>query len=174
MGTKGAYGLDALLIGSNMLDVFLNTQTPVLAIPFSDKKIKMDNIGLLCNFKDGEIEVLKQALKLYGTNFQLILVHINTTNETIHVLDKKFEAFIQRIIEETGIEDISYVVKSQSFFITYKENISSAINSVITDEQLDVLLVTKSKKGFLRKITEENIVKKMAYDIQIPKFFAKR
>ena len=174
MGTKGALGLDALLIGSNMFDVFQNTQIPVLAVPYTEKNYKTDKIGLLCNFKYGEIDVLKQAIKVYGTNFELVLVHINTTNDLIKNIDKCFDVFIDKIIEETGIEDISYVVKSQTFFIQYKEDISSAIDTVIADECLDALLVTKSKKGFLRKIIEENIVKRMAYQIQIPKFFAKR
>lgn len=174
MGTKGAFGLDALLIGSNMFDVFLNTKVPVLAVPYSEKVFRIEKIGLLCNFKDAEIDVLKQAIKLYGTDFELVLVHVNTTNDSIHSIDKKFDQFINRIVEETGIEDISYVIKAQTFFVQYKEDVSSAINSVISDELLDVLLVTKSKKTFLRKIIEENIVKKMAYQIQIPKFFARR
>ena len=173
MGTKGASGLDALIIGSNTFDVFLNTNTPVLAVPYSEKKHKINKLGLLCNFKQGEIDVLKQAIRLYGNDVELVLIHINTSNETLSVLDTKFAKFIQATIEETGVDDISYVIKAQSFFVQYKEDISSAINSVISDELLDTLLVTKSKKGFLRKIVEENIVKKMAYEIQIPKFFAK-
>lgn len=174
MGTKGSSGLDALLIGSNMFDVFLNTKTPVLAIPYSEKRYKTDKVGLLCNFKDGEIDVLKQAIKIFGHDFQLILIHINTEDELIKKLDDKFGLFIDRIIQETGIDDISYIIKAQSFLVQYKEDISSAIGTVIADELIDVLLVTKSKKGFLRKIIEENIVRKMAYDIHIPKFFARR
>lgn len=174
MGTKGSFGLDALLIGSNMFDVFLNTKTPVLAVPYAEKTYKTNKIGLLCNFKDGEIDVLKQAIKIYGNDFQLILIHVNTADEPIKTLDDKFVQFIERIIEETGIDDISYIIKAQSFLVQYKEDISSAIGTVIADELLDALLVTKSKKGFLRKIVEENIVRKMAYDIHIPKFFARR
>lgn len=173
MGTKGSSGLDALLIGSNMFEVFQNTKVPVLAVPVAEKTFKTNKIGLLCNFKDGEIEVLKQAIKLYGTDFELILIHINTTNDTISKIDSNFEIFIEKIITETGIDDISYVIKAQTFFAQNKEDISSAINTVIADELIDALLVTKSKKGFLRKIIEENVVKQMAYQLQIPKFFGR-
>ncbi|WP_156138125.1 hypothetical protein [Sphingobacterium sp. T2] len=96
--------------------------------------------------------MLKQAIKLYGTDFELILIHVNTTNDTISNIDKSFDVFIEKIIEETGIENISYVIKAQNFFVQYKEDVSSAIESVIADERLDALLVTKSKKTFLRKI----------------------
>lgn len=173
MGTKGASGLDSLLLGSNMYEVFQNTKVPVLAIPSPSKSLNTQKIGLLCNFKDAEIDVLKQAINVFGNGFQLFLVHINSENNTMHELDKKFNVFIEKIVEETEIDDISYVIKAQTFFVKYKEDISSAINSVISDEQLDILLITKSKKSFLRKIIEENVVKQMAYDIHIPKFFGK-
>lgn len=173
MGTKGSAGLDALLIGSNMYDVFLNTRTPVLAIPLQTQVLKRDKIGLLCNFKEGEIDVLKQAISIFNTDFELVLIHINTNNENISVIDKRFDVFIPEIIAATGIENISYVVKNQSFFIQYKEDVAMSIDSVISDEQIDILLITKSKKGFLRQITSENITRKMAYQLSIPKFFAK-
>ncbi|MFZ4863721.1 universal stress protein [Sphingobacterium sp. Mn56C] len=173
MGTKGSSGLDALLIGSNMFDVFQNTKIPVLAVPFTTARLKTEKIGLLCNFKDGELDVLKQAIKVFGKNFELFLIHINTQDQTIKTLDARFKSFIERIIVETGLENISYIIKAQNFLAHYKSDISSAINTVIADELLDVILVTKSKKGFLRKIMEENIVKKMAYQVQIPKFFGR-
>lgn len=173
MGTKGASGLDAMLIGSNMFEIFQNSWVPVLAIPESSKTFKINKIGLLCNFKPGEIEVLKQAISLFGKEFQLQLIHINTSTSSIVEVNKKFDLFIKQIINETGIEDISYVVKAQNFLVQYKEDISATVNSVIADELIDVLLVTKSKKGFLRKIIEENVVKRMAYQIQIPKYFGK-
>ncbi len=173
MGTKGASGLDAVLSGSNMYEIFENTHVPVLAVPLTSRKVRLNKVGLLCNFKDGEIEVLKQAIRLMGKDFELVLIHINTENDDVKNIDKKFKDFIHRIIQETGIDDISYIIKNQAFFIQYKENVSKSIDSVIEDEQIDLLLITKSKKGFLRKVMEENIVRKMAYQIQIPKFFAK-
>jgi len=50
MGTKGSSGLDALLIGSNMFEVFQNTKVPVLAVPTAEKPFKTNKIGLLCTF----------------------------------------------------------------------------------------------------------------------------
>lgn len=174
MGTKGASGLDAILSSSNMYDVLINTSVPVLAVPLHYKKSKLQKIGLLCNFKDGEIDVLKQAINLLGNDFELVLIHINTEIDDIKKIDQKFKEFIDRVIKETGIDDISYVIKNQTFFIQYKENVSQSIESVIKDEQINILLVTKSKKSFFRKIIEENIVRKMALQIPIPTFFAKR
>jgi nucleotide-binding universal stress UspA family protein len=173
MGTKGASGLDALLTSSNMYDVLVNTTVPVLAVPLHYKNKEINKVGLLCNFKDGELEVLQQADKLLGKDYELVLIHINADSEDIKKIDEKFQKFINRIIEATGIDDISYIVKDQSFFIQYKENIAQSIESVLRDEQIDTLLVTKSRKSFFRKIIEENIVRKLALQISIPTLFAK-
>lgn len=173
MGTKGATGLEALFLGSNTYDVILNTKTPVLAVPVEKSNFKKNRIGLLCNFKPAEIEALQQTINLVGNDFELVLIHVNKNDEKISVIDERFKNWIEEIITQTGVLNISYTVKSQALYNRNLENLSSAIDSVIIDEQIDLLLVTKSRKSIFRKIVEENIVKRMAYDLSIPKLFAR-
>lgn len=173
MGTKGSSGLEALFLGSNTYDVILNSTTPVLAIPRETKAFKKERIGLLCNFKPAEIEALQQAILLLGTDFELVLLHVNKNDLSIQQIDQQFQPWIKEIIETTGIQDISYTVKSQVLYNRTVENLSDAINSVIIDEHIDILLLTKSRKSIFRKLVEENVLRKMAYDLTIPKFFAR-
>lgn len=173
MGTRGSSGLEAVFLGSNTYDVIINTKTPVLAIPLQTKKYKHQRVGLLCNFKQGEIDVLKQAIKVIGAEVELVLIHINKIDLSITEINQKFTPWIDEIIKQTGIDNISYTIKSQASYIRATEDMTHAIDSVIIDEQIDLLLITKSKKSVFRKLIDENIVKKMAYDTSIPKFFAK-
>ena len=173
MGTKGATGLEALFLGSNTYDVILNTKTPVLAVPIEKATFKKNRIGLLCNFKPAEIEALQQAISLVGNGFELVLIHVNRDDEKISVIDDRFKKWIEVIIAQTGVQNISYTVKSQVLYNRNLENLSSAIDSIIIDEQIDLLLITKSRKSIFRKLVEENIVKRMAYDLSIPKLFAR-
>lgn len=173
MGTKGSSGLEALFLGSNTYDVILNSKTPVLAIPKETKTFKKERLGLLCNFKPAEIEALQQAITLFGTEFELVLIHVNKNDLPIQQIDQQFQAWIAEIIKTTGIQDISYTVKSQVLYNRTLENLSHAIDNVIIDEHIDILLLTKSRKSIFRKLVEENVVRKMAYDLTIPKFFAK-
>ena len=166
MGTKGSSGIEAVFLGSNTYDVILNTKTPVLGIPKEALAFKKQRVGLLTNFKEAEIEVLLQAINLFGNGFELILVHINKDDQDIKIIDEKFKTWINYIVERSGINDISFHVKS-------RENISHAINNAIIDEQIDIVLVTKSRKSFFRKLISENIVRKMAYNITTPTFFAR-
>ncbi|GAA4167372.1 universal stress protein [Sphingobacterium ginsenosidimutans] len=173
MGTKGVTGLESVLIGSNTYDVIKESKIPVLAIPKNAVKLKKDNIALLTNFKPGELEVLKQAIPLYGKDFHLQLIHINKNELEINILGSNLEKWIEQIIAETGIEDISYIVKAPSYFAGSRENIANGIHTIIRDEDIDVILITKSRKTFFQNIFTENIVKHMAFEIEVPNFFGR-
>ncbi|MFZ4263600.1 universal stress protein [Sphingobacterium sp. HJSM2_6] len=173
MGTKGSSGLEAVFIGSNTYDTILNTQTPVLAVPLESTKYKKQKIALLCNFKEGEISALNQAVPLFKTDFQLILVHVNDKDRAIKDIDADFKLWIHRIETELNISDISYIIKPQTLFMGRRESVAQGITTVLLDEQADILILTKSKKNVFRQLTESNVIKKLAFSIQIPTFFAR-
>jgi len=173
MGTKGASGLEALFIGSNTYDTILNTKTPVLAIPINVTAFKKDKIGLLCNFKEAELTALSQAIPLLKNNFHLVLIHVNTTDKPIKDIDNELKTWIDKLEKEFGKLDLSYTIKPQTLFMRQKETVAQAITSVLIDEQIDILILTKSKKSVFRQLREANVIKKMAFDIQIPTFFSR-
>ncbi|MGA6121421.1 universal stress protein [Sphingobacterium sp. UDSM-2020] len=173
MGTKGASGLESVLIGSNTYDVIRDSQTPILAIPANATAYKKDTIALLTNFKPGELEVLKQAIPVFGSKFHLLLIHINKQEVDIKILDKKLTEWIDNIITETGIDDVSYTVKNRSHFANSAEKIANGIQTMIRDENIDIILITKSRKTFFQNLFNENIIKEMAMGIVIPNFFGK-
>lgn len=172
MGTKGSSGLEAIFLGSNTYDVILNTKTPVLGIPKNTTQAKKDRVGLLCNFKEGEIEVLLHAEKLIDSAFELVLIYVNKDDRPIHEIDAQFKDWITEIIDRTGIQNISYTIKPQVLYNRAAENVSHAISNVLIDEQIDFLLITRSRKSIFRRLVEENIVRKMAYNMTIPTLFA--
>ncbi len=173
MGTKGSSGMESIFIGSNTYDTILNTKTPLLAVPLETTVLKKDRVGLLCNFKDAELTCLSQAMPLFNKDYELVLIHVNTKDREIKEIDADFKAFIARIEGELGISDITYIIKPQSLFMRQKETIAQAVTSVLIDEQVDILLLTKSKKSVFRQLTESNVIKKLAFDIKIPTFFAR-
>ncbi|MBD1431277.1 universal stress protein [Sphingobacterium sp. DN00404] len=172
MGTKGSSGLEAIFLGSNTYDVILNTKTPVLGVPQNTKGLQKDRVGLLCNFKEGEIEVLQHAIRLIGNEFELVLIYVNKDDRRISDIDVQFKGWIEEIINRTGIQNISYTIKPQVLYNRAAENVSHAISNVLIDEQIDFLLITRSRKSIFRRLVEENIVRKMAYNMTIPTLFA--
>lgn len=173
MGTKGASGIESVLIGSNTYDVVRDAQIPILAIPAHATTYKKDTIALLTNFKPGELEVLKQAIPVFGNKFHLLLIHINKSEVDIKTLDEKLREWIDKIVRETGIDDISYIIKNRSYFANSRERIANGIQTIIRDENVDIILITKSRKTFFQNLFSENIIKEMAMEIVIPNFFGK-
>src|SRR5690606_37328897 len=141
-------------------------------IPQNRQQVKKDRVGLLCNFKEGEIEMLQHAIKLVGNTFELVLIFVNKDDRRISDVDTQFKRWIDEIINRTGIQNISYTIKPQVLYNRAAENISHAISNVLIDEQIDFLLITRSRKSIFRRLIEENIVRKMAYNMTIPTLFA--
>lgn len=173
MGTEGASGLEALFIGSNTYDTILNTRTPVLAVPVTATAFEKTHVGLLCNFKEAELSALQQATPLLKKDYHLTLIHVNIDDRPIKDLDTEFKSWIDRIEEETGISDISYIIKPQKLFSHQKESLAHAITSTLIDQQVDFLVITKSRKSVFRHLLQSNVVKKLAFSIKIPTFFAR-
>lgn len=173
MGTEGASGIEALFIGSNTYDTILNTRTPVLAVPLVVDTFQKNHVGLLCNFKEAELSALKQAIPLLDNNYRLSLIHVNSNDRPVKEVDADFKSWIERIEKEIGISDISYIIKPQTLFLHQRESLADAITSVLIDEQVDFLVITKSRKNVFRKLIQPNVVKKLAFSIKIPTFFAR-
>jgi len=173
MGTKGSAGLEAVFLGSNTYDVILNSKTPVLAVPKEAVPFKKDRVGLLCNFKEGEIQVLQQAMALLGKDFELVLIHVDRDDVGTDALDGRFRDWMAEIAEKTGIQNITHTVKPRELYDRTADNLSDAIGQVIIAQRIDLLLVTKSRKSIFRRLVDENIVKKLAFEVSIPKFFAR-
>ena len=169
----GTFNLLSLFTGNKAYNTINNTKLPVLAVPTDAKEFKKDRVALLCNFKPGEIAVLKQALPLIGNGFELVLIHVNKNDQTESKILENFRDFSQEIEAETGIDNITFVTKPQSYYSQQVDNVSTTIHQVLQEEGVDLVLVTKSKKSIFRNLTEENIIKKMTVLLKIPKLFAR-
>lgn len=169
----GTFNLLSLFTGNKAYSMINNTKLPVLAVPSDAKEFKKDRVALLCNFKEGEIAVLKQALPIIGKNFELVLIHVNKDDKLESEVLEDFMNFSKKIKEEIGIDNFSFVTKPPSYYSQQTNNISTTIHQVLQDENVDLVLVTKSKKSIFRNLTEENIIKKMTVLLKTPKFFAR-
>lgn len=169
----GKFNLFSLFTGNKAYSMINNTKLPVLAVPTDAKEFKKDRVALLCNFKPGEIAVLKQALPVIGNDFELVLIHVNKDDISESKILDSFRDFGEEIKNETGIDNITFVTKPPSYYSRQTDNISTTIHQVLQDENVDLVLVTKSKKSIFRDLTEENIIKKMTALLKTPKFFAR-
>lgn len=81
MGTKGATGLEEVLIGSNTERVVRHAQCPVITIKKKRDFNKIQNIAFASNFEGDQQHVVSELFKIQEIfNAKLHLVRINTPN----------------------------------------------------------------------------------------------
>lgn len=104
MGTKGATGLEEVLIGSNTERVVRHAKCPVITIKKKRDFTKIHNIAFASNFDGDQSHVVEELFKLQDIfQAKLHLVKINTPNnfESNRGILKEMKAFVERY----GIEN---------------------------------------------------------------------
>jgi len=99
MGTKGATGLEEVLIGSNTERVVRHAKCPVITIKKKRDFTRIHNIAFASNFDGDQSHVVEELFKLQDIfQAKLHLVKINTPNnfESNRVILKEMKAFVER------------------------------------------------------------------------------
>lgn len=97
MGSKGASGLEEVLIGSNTEKVVRHAKCPVITIKQKREFDKIHKIALASNFEGDQSHVVQELQKLqYIFNAEFHLVKINTPNnfESTRKIMKQMEDFV--------------------------------------------------------------------------------
>lgn len=163
MGTKGATGLRYAIMGSNTFDVINKTQIPVLAVP--DKtRYKLERVGILSNYKKTEIDVLSNFIRIVGTEFSAVLLHVHEDGNGFE--QAYAEAWRGVVKDETNLQEVGYKVEKGV-------DVQSVVNKMMEEEEVDLLLVTNNAKSFMKSLFSRDIVKALALKPQIPILFTK-
>ncbi len=99
MGTKGATGLEEVLIGSNTERVVRHAKCPVITIKKKRDYTKIHNIAFASNFEGDQAHVVEELFKLQDIfKAKLHLVKINTPNnfETNRTIFKEMKSFVEK------------------------------------------------------------------------------
>jgi nucleotide-binding universal stress UspA family protein len=104
MGTKGASGLEEVLIGSNTEKVVRYSNCPVITLKASAELGKIKNIVFATNLTEDQSHVVQELKKVQElTGAALHLVKINTPNH-FHT-DKQMKDEFRRFVDKYGFED---------------------------------------------------------------------
>lgn len=169
MGTKGASGLKHVVLGSNTFDVIKKSPIPVLAVPEQPFSTILSRVGMLSNFKDSEIEVLEDYIKLFGTPDNLVLLHI--IEKGSDKTEKDLEAWADEIKQKTGIENIECITQEMVGRLDVREHFPDYIFKLTEAQNLGILLVTKERKRFVNRLFSKSLVKALAHQLKTPIFF---
>ncbi|MBS1515956.1 MAG: universal stress protein [Bacteroidetes bacterium] len=160
MGTKGASGLEEVLIGSNAYSVLAKSKIPVLVIPEKAEYNGFQNILYAVDLTGSELPAVKKAEELL--NFEksdLTFLHLSGELEDDLTNDEK--VFFDELRNE--MKNISC-----KFEFAKCVEIAHCVEELLKKLKSDLLIVSKKKRDFLGNLFHKSVSKKLACHTDVP------
>lgn len=169
MGSKGATGLKGLVFGSNTFDIIQHSPIGVIAVPPHHEGFKLKKIGILSNFKATEFDLIDSFIHRTSPAIDLNLLHVVENNKPAEA--NAIFYWEEKMLKHTGVNSVSFKSKQLINRLDIKEPIPYCINQMIVEEEIDLLLLTYSRKSFFTNLFSKNLTKTIANELSVPSFF---
>ncbi|WP_411030512.1 universal stress protein [Spongiimicrobium sp. 3-5] len=160
MGTKGATGSDAVIFGTNTVNIMENiTECPVLAIPEDFKFSPPNEIAFPTDyktpFKRRELNNLLEIAKMHNTSIKVLHVKQAPKLSTVQQSNK--------VLLESILKGHNY-----SHHELTDIKVKKGILSFIQSRDVDMVAFMNKKHHFFGSILAKPLVKEIGYDAEIP------
>lgn len=157
LGTKGASGIEELLIGSNAASVIQNIDFPVLVIPPKSEVKDINNIVLATDLdlhqKERPLLRLKAFANIYGATINIL--HFQDD----HKVKEGSREFLEKHL---GDVPHSYAVLSK------KDDLDKDILEYCQSKNADMVTAITKRYGFFEGLFRSSLTSKLAYHTNIP------
>lgn len=164
MGTKGASGIEEVLIGSNAYSVLAKANIPVFVIPEKSVYKNFNTILYTVDLTCSEIFAINK--------FQELVDLKNKDITFLHLREDSNEEFEDKMSddEKKCLDEIKDNLKDVSvkFEFAKCENVADAIEDYVHKLNIDLIVVSKKKRNFLDNLFHKSISKKLACHTDIP------
>lgn len=158
MGTKGAHGIDEVILGTNAHRMIKEQLAPVLVIPEKAEFKGIENIALSSDYK-GIMAELLNPLKIIRNVFGAKVHVVHVSEKTILEKDKAAEA--KNL--ELYLRDLPH----QYHFMVDKD-IETGIELFAEKQNIDLLVVLPRKKGLFEKLFGISESKSLIFHTKLP------
>lgn len=171
LGAKGTSQHQSVFWGTTTAMITEKSSVPVWVIPKGFNRYKAENAGLLTNFKVEELETLKKYIQSNGAIENLNLLHVIKKNEK-HIVNR-LESWIINIKDWQRIKNVSYKIGNIEESDKEMDTVPEVINYLIKENNLDCILVTKTRRSFFKRLFEKSVSKSLTTQLICPAFFDK-
>lgn len=161
MGNSGCSEIEAIFMGSNVLrTIGAIKNCPILTIPKEIDFKPSKEIAFVTDFKSEYDARLLEPFRFIAEKFgsKIDIMHINET-------EKLSEA--QGINRDILLEYLSDFRCSLNWMPLFKSK-TTAIHDFLVNRNIDMLAMLNYEHSFLEKIIREPIIKRIAFDLDIP------
>ena len=173
MGTTGEGKGKSLLWGSNTSYITSVSQIPVIAIPNVSSKLSTEKVAILTNFKAEEIETLNNYLKFVSSINQLDIIHIYRSTKKEKEIYEQLQDWSFNIKQLHGINQVNIIAHPVEPNNESLDTIPEVINHIISQNEYDSILVTKTRKSFFKRLVTTSVSREITLHLLKPTFFDK-
>ncbi|MBS1492271.1 MAG: universal stress protein [Bacteroidetes bacterium] len=160
MGTKGASGIEEVIIGSNAYSVLEKSKVPVLVVPEKSEYKGFNNILYPIDLTCSEIPAVNQIKEIVDLKkSDLTFLHLSGELEDDLTDDEKkcFDELRENLADTSCKFEFAKCV-----------NVSDCIEKMVHTLKADLIVVSKKKRDFLDNLFHKSISKKLACHTDVP------
>jgi len=166
MGTKGATGLEEVLLGSITVSVIEKVNIPVFVIPEDSTFKGLKKIVYATDFNKNDVEVI-ETLQHLGEYFEseITCLHINTDPMLSYADDINMN-ILKRNYFFTPVNQLNFKILTD-------KKVEHGIEDYMEKNDIDLVVVTPQERKFIENLFHTSISKKLAFHSKIPVLIAK-
>jgi nucleotide-binding universal stress UspA family protein len=162
MGTKGASGLDDVLLGSNTAAVMQRAKCPVLAVPEATEFHPIKVLAFATDYRETDTNAIKSLSSIAELfDAKLLIVHISDVLVPDNFEHALFEVFKDEIRQKIGYKNIEFDVLKGS-------NPVKVLNEFIKDRSVSFIAVSTRRKNLFTRLFDKSFTKQLAYHSLVP------
>ena len=162
MGTKGASGLKAVLIGSNTARVIDKSSYPVLVVPDKSKLTPIKRIVYATDYRRTDISALEYLCAFAGLfKAKISVLHVSD-EEVIRPLDKELMNDFKNGLPRTT------PFRKLDFHLVYGKNTDKKIQHFVNQHQVDLLAMATHHRTIFERLFGISVTKQLAFHTSVP------
>jgi nucleotide-binding universal stress UspA family protein len=161
MGTKGASGINGMLVGSTAARVIGRAECPVIAVP---AEAKYHGIGKIVYSTDLHQKVayairkITELDRLFSAHISVVNIYDGVEIEGQQVAFKHFKDKLEKKFDKGQL----------SFRLITGKNADDELLKIAANKRYDMLVMTTHQRSFFKSLFDRSVTKKIANSIQIP------
>ena len=160
MGTKGATGLEKLILGSNTADIITKVKCNTLVVPENAKFKNIRQVAFPTDF-----------LQFYGITtlhpIVDILEQFEATLRVLHIAKKNSDLNSDQEKNKEFVADY-FSANKHSFHYLTNTKIEAAIQSFVQDNNIDIIAMVAKNLNYFQQILFHSKVENISYQTDVP------
>lgn len=167
MGTKGASGMSAQLLGSSTLETVKTVDVPVIVVPSGTDNFRLEQVAFFTDYQLGDSLTLRCLLETFGNEGKYRFIHIHESQSPLDQEEQQLSQWVQALTKDISLQELAWNVVEG-------EECLELVHQVAADGRIDLLALTMTERGFLDELFNKSLAKAIIHQPSTPVFLVNK